>query len=94
MTSEQKQLEATVHGLVQGVGFRWHTRQAARRLNLRGYVRNRYDGTVTVVAEGPEPALRQFLSYVQAGPSSAVVQSVDVKWRPTSGAFNGFEVRF
>jgi acylphosphatase len=65
-----------------------------RRLNLSGYVRNRYDGTVEVVAEGSEQALRELLSYLKAGPSAAVVQGIDVKWLPGSGTLVGFEVRF
>ena len=80
--------------MVQGVGFRWHTRQIGRRLNLSGYVRNRYDGTVEVVAEGSEQALRAFLSYLETGPSAAVVQGVDAKWLPSGGSLYGFEVRF
>jgi acylphosphatase len=94
MSSEHKRLEATVHGLVQGVGFRWHARQTARRLNLRGYVLNCRDRTVKVVAEGPEGVLRQFLAYLETGPSSAMVERVDARWLPSSGAFHGFEVRF
>jgi acylphosphatase len=92
--SGQKRLEATVHGVVQGVGFRWSTRQVARRLNLRGYVRNRRDRTVEVVAEGQERTLQEFLSYLQAGPSGAIVKRVDFKWLPGSGKYYGFEVRF
>ena len=75
MTSDPKRLEATVYGLVQGVGYRWYARQMARRLNLAGYVRNRYDRTVEVVAEGQEHALREFLAYLETGPSAAVVVS-------------------
>ena len=94
MVSTQKRLEAVVHGVVQGVGFRWHTRQVGRRLNLKGYVRNRYDGTVEVVAEGPEQELHEFLTYLETGPSAAVVKGVDVKWLPCGGSLYGFEVRF
>lgn len=91
---EQKRLEAVVHGMVQGVSFRWHTRRIARQLNLRGYVRNQYDRTVEVVAEGPERALLELLAFLKRGPSSAVVERVDVKWLPYSGQFHDFEVRF
>jgi acylphosphatase len=94
MGSEQQRLEVIVHGYVQGVGFRWSTREVARRLNLLGYVRNRYDRTVEVVAEGPERALRQLLSFLRTGPSAASVERVDVKWLASSGGFHGFEVRF
>ena len=90
---EHRRLEAAVHGWVQGVGFRWHTRDLARRLGLQGYVRNRPDRTVEVVAEGPEPALRELLSYLEAGPIGAVVERVDTRWLPSGGRFRGFEVR-
>jgi acylphosphatase len=92
--SEQKRLEAIVHGYVQGVGFRWWTRQVARQLGLSGYVRNRYDRTVEVVAEGPERKLHKLLSLLEAGPSAAAVERVDARWAPASGQFPGFEVRF
>ena len=92
--STSGRLNAVVHGLVQGVGFRWYTRQMARRLNLSGYVRNRYDRTVEVVAEGQTPALREFLACLESGPSGAVVERVDTQWLPASGRYYGFEVRF
>ena len=94
MSAEHRQLEAIVHGYVQGVGFRWYTREVARRLSVRGYVRNRYDRTVEVVAEGPERALRDLLAYLKVGPSAASVQHVDARWSPSSGRFHSFEVRF
>ena len=58
MVTGTKRLEAVVHGYVQGVGFRWSTRDVARRLGVRGYVRNRPDRSVEVVAEGSERAQR------------------------------------
>ena len=94
MGFELKRLDATVHGLVQGVGYRWHVRQMARRLNLSGYVRNRSDGAVEVLAEGPERTLRDFLAYLESGPSAAVVERVDARWSPATSTFCGFEVRF
>jgi len=99
MVSELKRLEAIVHGLVQGVGYRWYVRQMARRLNLSGYVRNRSDRTVEVVAEGQENALRQFLAYLETGPSAAVVERVDARWSSANNTSGGagaasFEVRF
>ena len=94
MGSELQRLDATVHGLVQGVGYRWYARQMARRLNLSGYVRNRSDGAVEVLAEGQERTLRDFLAYLETGPSAAVVERVDARWSPASNTFLGFEVRF
>ena len=90
---EQKRLEARVHGQVQGVGYRFFARQAARHLNLQGYVRNRTDGTVEVVAEGEKHALDQFLIQLKQGPSAATVERVDAKWLPSRHTLLGFEVR-
>ena len=49
---EQTRLHAVVHGRVQGVSFRYFVMECARRLDLFGWVRNRYDGTVEVMVEG------------------------------------------
>lgn len=89
-----KRLEAVVHGYVQGVGFRWWVREQARRLNLKGYVRNRPDRAVEVVAEGQEGALHALLSLLRQGPPSASVSDVDPLWAAPRGTFLDFEVRF
>jgi len=91
---EQARLEAIVHGLVQGVNFRYYTRREASRLNLTGWVKNRWDGTVEVVAEGDRNRLEKFLVWLQRGPDAAVVEKVDVHWTEATGEFNLFEVRY
>jgi acylphosphatase len=94
MALEQKRLEARVYGQVQGVGYRFYARQAARRLNLQGYVRNCADRTVEVVAEGDRQALEQLLGQLKQGPSAATVERVQAQWLPCRHTFLGFEVRF
>ena len=91
---EHKRLEARVYGQVQGVGYRFFARTTARRLNLQGYVRNREDHSVEVVAEGEKLALDQFLAQLKQGPSAATVERVDAKWSTSRHTFLGFEVRF
>lgn len=93
-TNMDKRLEATVHGRVQGVSFRYYTLQEARQLRLRGWVANRHDGTVRVVAEGPEPALSQLAAWLHQGPSAAQVDFVDLSWFDASGEFYQFEIRY
>jgi acylphosphatase len=66
-----------VHGHVQGVGFRWFVLRQAERLRLGGHARNLRDGSVEVVAEGPEAALIELEHALQTGPSGAVVARVD-----------------
>jgi acylphosphatase len=91
--SEQVRLRAIVHGRVQGVSFRYYTRQQAQQLDVTGYVRNRWDGTVEVVAEGSRQSVDQLLSWLHRGPSMALVEKVDAQWLPCAGEFQRFEVR-
>jgi len=93
MTKELR-FRAIVRGLVQGVNFRYYTRQRATQLGLTGYVKNRWDGTVEVVAEGEEGPLRELLAWLRVGPRWAQVEDVDVAWGEPTGEFKRFEVRF
>jgi acylphosphatase len=71
---------ATAHwivvGKVQGVGFRWFVREQARRWGVRGWVRNRPDGSVEIAASGPEQSLEGLLAAVRRGPEGAAVADV------------------
>jgi len=68
---------ASVHGRVQGVGFRYSAIREAQRLKLNGWVRNAANGDVEVWAEGPQEALDLFFVWLQRGPSYSRVDSVD-----------------
>ena len=65
-----------VSGLVQGVGFRWFVKREARRLTLRGVVRNLPDGSVEVVAEGADGALQVLHEALRHGPIGSRVDRV------------------
>lgn len=86
-------LEATVKGLVQGVGFRYFVRTEALRLGLGGWVANLPDGSVAVVAEGDRGALERLAERLAAGPPGASVNDVDVRWTRAAGGFLGFGIR-
>jgi acylphosphatase len=86
-------LRATVHGRVQGVGFRASAASEARRLRLAGWVRNLLDGTVETVAEGADDAPAAYLSWLRRGSSLAHVTGVDSEWMPALGDAVSFEVR-
>ena len=90
---ERLRLSATVHGRVQGVGFRYHVRQRAVELGLVGSVRNRWDGSVEVMAEGTRRKLEELLAFLREGPPSAFVIGVDVQWSAPCDDLTGFEVR-
>ncbi|GIV78881.1 acylphosphatase [Litorilinea aerophila] len=89
-----QRLTAIVHGRVQGVNFRYFTLQEARRLGLTGWVANRPDGTVEVVAEGPEDALASLERWLHRGSPAARVERVEVQWSPASGEFSRFQIRY
>lgn len=92
-TEERVRLHAIVHGLVQGVNFRFYTERQARRLGLRGHVRNRADGTVEVVAEGPRRAVEELYTWLHSGPPMAEVREVEATWGAPTGSEVTFEVR-
>ena len=91
--AQSRQVHAIVTGFVQGVSFRYFTQREARALGLTGWVRNRPDGAVEVVAEGSKGQLDQLVEYLNYGPSAASVEQVDVAWQPASNAFHDFEIR-
>jgi acylphosphatase len=89
----QIRLEATVRGVVQGVGFRWFVVREADRRDLRGWVANAPDGSVRVVAEGPSEAIATFRAALEAGPPGAAVDAVSAVEMPATGSFGEFSVR-
>lgn len=74
---------AVVRGRVQMVGFRAFVQRHARE--LRGIVRNRPDGTVEAVVEGPMPDVERVIGLLRRGPSAARVDAVDVEYLPATG---------
>ncbi|MEO1592549.1 MAG: acylphosphatase [Cyanobacteria bacterium J06632_22] len=83
-----------VHGLVQGVGFRYHTCQQALALDLTGYVKNLPDGTVEIVADGPDDQLQQLITWSEQGPSTANVDRIEKEDLMSINSFDTFTVEF
>jgi acylphosphatase len=65
--------------------------EEARRLGIRGWVRNRRDGSVEATVAGPQAAVDRLVAWARRGPNSALVESVEVF--ETEGAFETFEQR-
>ena len=81
-----------VTGRVQGVGFRWWTQQQAKRLGLRGYVRNLADGSVEVQASGSKESLEQLRTLLLRGPSGADVTDVSTSFIPDAPVPETFRI--
>jgi len=91
---EPLRAEVLVRGRVQGVFFRAETTRMARALGLCGYVRNRPDGGVDAVFEGPARQVRRAVSWCYQGPPAARVEHVQVRWGKPTGQHTGFTVRW
>ena len=89
----RRRLDATVHGDVQGVGFRVLVIRTAMQSGIVGWVANESRGTVRTVAEGPGEALEALLEVLRAGPTAAQVDRVDASWSAPTGEFRSFEIR-
>ena len=79
-----------ISGRVQGVGFRWFTREAADREGVHGWVRNLPDGRVEANAEGDADALERFERALRHGPRGARVDEVEVDAIAPTGRDTGF----
>jgi acylphosphatase len=82
-----------VAGEVQGVFFRYETRERARGQGLAGWVRNLPDGRVEAVFEGPDEAVDRIVRWCHRGPEGARVSEVEVRHEDPEG-LTGFDVRF
>jgi acylphosphatase len=78
-----KQINCIVSGRVQGVLYRDFSRRAARRLGVVGTVENLPDGTVSVIAQGDELKLKQYLEQLKRGSIFSHVKDIKVEWSGT-----------
>lgn len=93
MNEEMKRLRARVSGRVQGVGFRYYVLENAQQMGLKGWVRNRRDGSVELLAEGSQFVLENLIKAVWQGPRSSAVQDVITDWETPTGEFSRFRIR-
>ncbi len=89
----EKHVKITVEGDVQGVFFRKYTREKALSLGVKGWVRNRSDGSVEIYAEGLSDPVDEFIAYCYVGSPAAVVRSVEVEPVSKEESNPNFEIR-
>jgi acylphosphatase len=83
-----------IEGRVQGVWFRDSTRREAVSLGICGWVKNRGDGAVEVLAEGPEEKVKTLTSWCHHGPPAAAVVTVHETLEDWQGEFRSFDIVF
>jgi acylphosphatase len=89
-----KRVHIIVTGRVQGVFFRAHTRDRARELGLKGWVRNLDSDKVEVMAEGPEKEIAELIGFCNKGPDIARVDDVKVKFVESDEELGPFSIRY
>jgi acylphosphatase len=90
--SGPRTVHVRIEGRVQGVGYRLWTERKARELGLVGWVRNRRDGSVEAVFQGPGETVDAMIEACRRGPSAAAVTEMRTR-AEEAGAFPKFEVR-
>lgn len=93
MSNENQRLHVIVDGIVQGVGFRFFVLNHGRQMQLSGWVRNKFNGTVEILAEGHRHVLEKFLVLISQGPSHAQVEKTDVSWLEAQSNLPPFTVQ-
>ena len=88
-----QRLTVRYEGRVQGVGFRYTTVSLAQELSLTGWVKNEFDGSVSLVAEGAENQLMELLQGVRRSHLGRYITNELVRRSAATGEFTGFGVR-
>lgn len=91
---EIQQAHVLISGRVQGVNYRYYTRQQANQLGLIGWVRNMIDGRVEAIFQGEQEQVERMLEWCRRGPPSAKVSDVEVEWQEKLESFSSFEIKF
>ncbi len=89
-----ERVSVIIHGRVQGVFYRASAMEKAIELGLTGWVKNRVDKTVEVVAEGEKKKLEDLVKWCNIGPQDAYVTDLEVSWGLYTGEFRNFSVRY
>jgi len=93
-TRGRGRIHLEIHGRVQGIFFRASTRERARELHLTGWVSNRLEGSVEVVAEGAMQSLQELIAWCRQGPPGSHVIRIDVHDEVYTGEFDNFFVKY
>jgi acylphosphatase len=92
--TDNKRIHVIVEGRVQGVYFRAYTKDAAVKLGLSGWVRNRPDGSVEALIEGEKTAVEKMLQWLHKGSPHSLVETVHVIEEPSVGDNPTFEIQY
>ena len=87
-----KRAQVFYSGRVQGIGFRYSSRDVACGYEISGFIRNLPDGRVELVAEGEEAEVQAFLEGIQASHLGGHIRNADVNWFAATHEYRGFKI--
>ncbi len=85
-------IEIKVYGRVQGVGYRYFIKQKAEEIGIKGWVKNKADGSVEILAQGEPEKIENFINYCERGTSYSSVEHVNTQEVPLSEN-NSFKIK-
>jgi acylphosphatase len=88
------QINCKIIGRVQMVMYRDFACRNARKLGLKGFVRNEPDGSVSVIAQGERALLEQLIERLREGPMLANVENVEVEWGEAKAVYENFDIEY
>jgi undecaprenyl diphosphate synthase len=88
-----KELLLEVYGRVQGVGFRRATRKKANEIGLSGWIKNKEDGGVELVAQGNRTKLKELISWIEESKGLLNVDGVSYHFSEISNVLEEFEIK-
>ena len=92
--ADLERLYITVHGKVQGVGFRAAVKRIVKKLGGTGCVWNTHDSSVKIILEGSQEVISKFLAWVRIGPLGASVSKIESKKGQYKGNFSTFSIEY
>ena len=89
---DKASVKITVSGFVQGVGFRYYVARIASELDITGYARNMWNGSVEIFGEGSRVLLETLVEKSKEGPRHSHVESCKVEWLEFENKYDNFEI--
>ncbi|MFA5615123.1 MAG: acylphosphatase [Methanoculleus sp.] len=87
------QYRIIIQGRVQGVGFRHFALRTAKSLGIKGFVQNKADGSVFILAESSKPAFELFCDILRQGNSYSQVRHIEIEEMEVTDIYHDFEIR-
>ena len=87
-----RRVNIKIYGRVQGVFFRYNTKKVADKLNLKGWIKNKPDDSVEIIAEGKDEDIESLIRWCGKGPIGSKVEDVKIEENEFKNDFKNFSI--